>query len=129
MKHSREIFPVVGYAFSSVPTYPCGTIGYVLASLNNVSRILSSVHVSVYRIMRVYVCVCVQDTVFESPVRALTESQVEEMSLKYYNTDIHRAAFALPQFVKKVWLITDKWHSCLHCYTVFDPIQVLQPAK
>ena len=43
---------------------------------------------------------------FESPVRALTESQVEEMSLKYYNTDMHTAAFALPQFVKKVWLIT-----------------------
>ena len=39
---------------------------------------------------------------FESPVRTLTESQVEQMCLRYYNTDIHRAAFALPQFVKKV---------------------------
>ena len=36
VNHSRQIFPVVGFAFSSVPTYPCGTIGYVLASLNSV---------------------------------------------------------------------------------------------
>ena len=37
VKHSREMFPVVRYAFSSVPTYPSGTIGYLLASSNCVS--------------------------------------------------------------------------------------------
>ena len=36
-QHSRGIFPVVRFAFSSVPTYPCGTIGYLLASNNAVS--------------------------------------------------------------------------------------------
>ena len=43
---------------------------------------------------------CDQDTVFEQPVRTLSEAQVEEMGLKYYNSDVHKAAFALPQFVK-----------------------------
>ena len=43
-----------------------------------------------------------QDTVFEQPVRTLSEAQVEEMGLKYYNSDVHKAAFMLPQFVKKV---------------------------
>ena len=43
-----------------------------------------------------------QATVFESPVRVLSESQVEQMNLNFYNSDIHRASFALPQFVKKV---------------------------
>ncbi|CAI8037195.1 Spermidine synthase, partial [Geodia barretti] len=33
-QHSRAMFPVVRFAFSSVPTYPCGTIGYLLASTN-----------------------------------------------------------------------------------------------
>jgi len=32
----------------------------------------------------------------------LSEAQVEEMGLKYYNSDVHRAAFVLPQFAKKV---------------------------
>ena len=39
---------------------------------------------------------------FENPVKVLSQSQVKEMKLKFYNTDIHRASFALPQFVKDV---------------------------
>ena len=35
-------------------------------------------------------------------MRTLTNAQVEEMDLKFYNSDIHRASFALPQFAKKV---------------------------
>ena len=38
VNHSKQLFPVVNFAFSSVPTYPCGTIGYILASLNSVSH-------------------------------------------------------------------------------------------
>ena len=36
------------------------------------------------------------------PVRTLTEEEVDQLQLQYYNTDVHRAAFTLPQFVKKV---------------------------
>ena len=31
-----------------------------------------------------------------------SEKEVEEMGLKYYNADVHRSAFVLPQFVRKV---------------------------
>ena len=45
---------------------------------------------------------CGQGTVFEQPLRILSEAQVEEMNLKYYNSEVHKAAFILPQFAKKV---------------------------
>ena len=40
------------------------------------------------------------------PTRTLTEEEVEKLQLQYYNTDVHRAAFTVPQFVKKVCTIT-----------------------
>ena len=55
--------------------------------------------------MQLLICVCLlcgQDTVFEEPLRVLSEAQVEDMGLKYYNSDVHRATFVLPQFAKKV---------------------------
>ena len=55
--------------------------------------------------MQMLICVrllCGQDTVFEKPLRVLSEAQVEDMGLKYYNSGVHRAAFVLPQFAKKV---------------------------
>ncbi len=45
---------------------------------------------------------------FEEPLRKLSESEVEEMGLKCYNSDVHKAAFVLPQFAKKV-----NEHGCL----------------
>ena len=35
-------------------------------------------------------------------MRVLTEEQIKEMKLRYYNADIHRASFVLPQFAKEV---------------------------
>ena len=46
-----------------------------------------------------------QDTVFENPVQRLSEEEQEEMGLKYYDSDIHKAAFTLPRFARKV----DTW--------------------
>ena len=43
-----------------------------------------------------------QDAVFEKPVRSPSESEQEEMDLKYYSPAMHRAALTLPRFVKKV---------------------------
>ena len=40
----------------------------------------------------------------DNPVRKLTQEEVEAMGLKYYDSDVHKAAFVLPQFVKKVLL-------------------------
>ena len=32
----RKLFPVTGYASITIPTYPCGQIGMIMASLNQV---------------------------------------------------------------------------------------------
>ena len=36
VKFNRDIFPSVAYAFTSTPTYPSGTIGFLLSSLDKV---------------------------------------------------------------------------------------------
>lgn len=36
MKISRQLFPSVAYANVSTPTYPCGTLGFVVCSLDEV---------------------------------------------------------------------------------------------
>jgi len=46
--------------------------------------------------------VALQDVVFEQPARTPSESELEEMDLKYYSPAMHRAALTLPRFVKKV---------------------------
>lgn len=40
-----------------------------------------------------------QNTDFSNPVQKLTNQQRKDMKLRYYTTDIHKAAFALPAFV------------------------------
>uniref|UniRef100_A0A8B9PBF7 Spermidine synthase n=1 Tax=Apteryx owenii TaxID=8824 RepID=A0A8B9PBF7_APTOW len=73
----KSLFPVVEYAYCTIPTYPSGQIGFMLCSKNS-------------------------NTNFREPVQQLSQQQVEERSLKYYNSDIHRAAFILPEFARKV---------------------------
>ena len=34
---ARDIFPTVSYAFASTPTYPSGTIGFLICSLEKVT--------------------------------------------------------------------------------------------
>jgi len=70
------LYPSVNYAYTCIPTYPSGQIGFVMCSLD-------------------------ADVDFENPTRELTEEEVESFNLKYYNPDIHRASFKLPQFAKK----------------------------
>jgi spermidine synthase len=36
---SRELFPSVAYAYLSIPTYTCGTIGFFLCSVDPVREI------------------------------------------------------------------------------------------
>uniref|UniRef100_A0A673UFG5 Spermidine synthase n=1 Tax=Suricata suricatta TaxID=37032 RepID=A0A673UFG5_SURSU len=73
----KSLFPVVAYAYCSIPTYPSGQIGFMLCSKN-------------------------PSTNFRKPVQQLTQKQVEQMQLKYYNSDVHQAAFVLPEFARKV---------------------------
>ena len=42
-----------------------------------------------------------------------TEDEVEQMGLKYYNAEVHKSAFVLPQFAKKVIKSI-----CRHCVVI-----------
>lgn len=65
-KMTSGLFPVSEYAFTTIPTYPSGQIGFILAS-KQAGRDM------------------------KTPVRKLS-------GCKYYNENVHRAAFVLPEF-------------------------------
>lgn len=71
----RNQFPSAAYAYTSVPTYPSGQIGFVIGSLET-------------------------NKVFETPQLTFSRQEEEQMNLRYYNSDVHKAAFVLPTFVK-----------------------------
>jgi spermidine synthase len=73
-KDCKEVFPNVEYAYTTIPTYPSGQIGFM---------------------------VCCKDAKRElsKPLRSFTPEQ-EEKLFRYYNKDIHSAAFVLPTFAK-----------------------------
>ncbi|KAK3932872.1 Spermidine synthase [Frankliniella fusca] len=77
LSHCKATFPAAAYGFASVPTYPTGQIGFVIGSLN-------------------------EETNFKEPVRIFSEEELESMQMRYYNADIHRAAFILPRFAQKI---------------------------
>ena len=39
-----------------------------------------------------------QDAVLDEPLRKATEVQLQEMEMKYYTPQVHKAAFCLPRF-------------------------------
>lgn len=71
----RSLFPQVEYANICVPTYPSGVIGCLVCSKSKNAKV-------------------------NIPQRTLSEEDVESMGLRYYNSEIHSAAFVVPQFVK-----------------------------
>lgn len=72
-----DIFPSVSYAQTQIPTYPTGTIGFILCSLE-------------------------KDKTFSTPLHTFDAATVEKMELKYYNSEMHRASFVLPTSFQKV---------------------------
>lgn len=76
VQHCKRYFDVVKYAVASVPTYPCGQIGFVVASLDAGAKL-------------------------EEPVRRFSTVELKRMQLRYYNDDVHKAAFVLPNFAKE----------------------------
>lgn len=74
-KVCREIFPVVEYAYTTIPTYPSGQIGFM---------------------------VCCKDDSRDVKVPLRSISAEEEMKkYQYYNQAIHKASFVLPNFAIK----------------------------
>ncbi|XP_050302759.1 spermidine synthase [Anthonomus grandis grandis] len=79
IENCQKHFPVVKYAVSSVPSYPNGQIGYLVASLDETVNLTK-------------------------PVHTFAKESVEELQLRYYNDKIHEAAFVLPNcFNKALW--------------------------
>ena len=76
-KFCKDLFPVSSYGAISIPSYPCGTIGFMMCSKN-------------------------VETNFKEPLRIFSEEEKEKMKLQYYDENVHRAAFMLPRFVHKV---------------------------
>ncbi|XP_054808143.1 spermidine synthase [Prosopis cineraria] len=77
----RQIFKgSVNYAWTTVPTYPSGVIGFMLCSTEGPL------------------------VDFKHPVNPIDQnpSQKSDRPLKFYNSEIHTAAFCLPSFAKKV---------------------------
>ncbi|KAI5797428.1 Spermine/spermidine synthase-domain-containing protein [Peziza echinospora] len=74
-KSCKEVFPVAEYAYTTIPTYPSGQIGFM---------------------------VCCKDATRDvsKPVRSWTDEE-EEQKCRYYNKRIHEAAFVLPTFAAK----------------------------
>ncbi|ERN19102.1 hypothetical protein AMTRI_Chr10g232970 [Amborella trichopoda] len=75
----RQVFKgSVNYAWTSVPTYPSGVIGFMLCSTEGPA------------------------VDFRHPVNILDDCDGKaKQSLKFYNSDIHSAAFCLPTFAKR----------------------------
>ncbi|EFO27473.2 spermidine synthase [Loa loa] len=80
VKHASALYPRVAYAVGFVPTYPSGQIGYLLCSKD-------------------------ENLDLTIPRKILSDSEIKRMDLKYYNSDIHRSAFILPQFIKEALYI------------------------
>eukprot|EP00128_Syssomonas_multiformis_P010053 Colp12_sorted_trinity150504_noHs@6893 len=76
VKFCKDIYKVVDYSYTCIPTYPSGQIGLLLCSLN-------------------------PETDFRTPLRAFSEAELEAKSIRYYDADVHRASFVLPRFARK----------------------------
>ena len=74
MSDAKTLMPTVKYAFTTVPTYPSGQIGFIIASKD------SSLDLT-------------------TPSRTVTEEMQDQ--LKYYTPELHAASFVLPAFAKK----------------------------
>lgn len=75
LNHCRKQFPKVGYAVASVPTYPTGQIGFIIGSLD-------------------------ENQLFNKPNIVFDETKLGEMNMRYYSSEVHCGAFALPRFAK-----------------------------
>ena len=74
-KSCLQVFPNVQYAYTTIPTYPSGQIGFM-------------------------VCCKDKDRDLKTPLRSWSE-QEEKQLCKYYNKAIHSASFVLPNFARK----------------------------
>mmetsp|Transcript_9216 Transcript_9216/g.13948 ORF Transcript_9216/g.13948 Transcript_9216/m.13948 type:complete len:300 (-) Transcript_9216:888-1787(-) len=76
LKMAKKYFKTVQYASTSVPTYPCGQIGFFICAPSLTS--------------------CA------TPARQpTTETLIDPDAIKFYTPEMHTASFVLPKFVKQ----------------------------
>ncbi len=73
-KACQSIFPVAEYAWTSIPTYPSGAMGFMVCG-KDAGRDL------------------------KKPARTWTKEE-EDKVFKYYSKEVHEAAFVLPKFAE-----------------------------
>ena len=84
MRDASKLYQHVDYAFTTIPTYPSGQIGFILACKDASDG---------YSISG-----------FRREVPAALQAQ-----LRYYSPDVHRSAFTLPHFAEqKIGLVRPK---------------------
>ncbi|OAA59070.1 spermidine synthase [Niveomyces insectorum RCEF 264] len=71
----KEVFPVAEYAYTTIPTYPSGQIGFMVCSKDPNANV-------------------------KKPLRRWSPEE-EQKLCKYYNAAIHEASFVLPSFAAK----------------------------
>lgn len=77
LAHCGKQFATVGYAITSVPSYPCGQIGFVIGASE------AAVALKV-------------------PRRVFTGAELDAMDMQYYSAETHRAAFeGVPRSIVK----------------------------
>jgi len=74
-KDCKEVFPVAEYAYTTVPTYPSGQIGFMVGCKD-------------------------KDRDVSKPLRSWSREE-EEQLCRYYSKEIHAASFVLPTFARK----------------------------
>eukprot|EP00180_Rhodochaete_pulchella_P002137 Plantae.Rhodophyta-Rhodochaete_pulchella.ctg32264.p1 GENE.Plantae.Rhodophyta-Rhodochaete_pulchella.ctg32264~~Plantae.Rhodophyta-Rhodochaete_pulchella.ctg32264.p1 ORF type:complete len:287 (+),score=44.34 Plantae.Rhodophyta-Rhodochaete_pulchella.ctg32264:25-861(+) len=74
MQACRTLFPTVEYAFTTIPTYPSGQIGFLVCSKSDKAKL-------------------------SEPLR--TPGDDIQAKLRYYSPAVHRAAFVLPEFARR----------------------------
>lgn len=75
LKHCKEVFPSVDYAFTTIPTYPSGQIGFLM-------------------------CSTIPNHVLRLPAREPEPALAAQ--LRYYSSAVHAASFVLPAFAEAV---------------------------
>lgn len=75
--YCRKYFPVAKYAYTTIPSYPSGQIGFAIASLDPLNKITI-------------------------PKLIFNKFDLENLNLKYYSSELHSCAFVLPNFADKL---------------------------
>lgn len=76
MKNCRKHFNNVVYGVTSIPSYPCGHIGFMIASMDKKNDL----------------------TV---PTKVFNSIELDTMKMRYYSSKVHAAAFVLPRWIEK----------------------------